>query len=179
MYLLLNMTTEKPFIPLIIAILVVSDSRSDDDDVSGKTLVERALEAGHQVLEKKIVPDDIYQIRAVVSNWIADDKVNVIITTGGTGVTGRDGTPEAVTPLLDKILNGFGEIFRMLSYQDIKTSTIQSRALAGVANATYLFCLPGSSGACRTAWDALIKDQLDHRTRPCNLVQLMPRLMEK
>ncbi|MCX7101041.1 MAG: molybdenum cofactor biosynthesis protein B [Methylobacter sp.] len=173
------MTTEKPFIPLIIAILVVSDSRSDDDDVSGKTLVERALEAGHQVLEKKIVPDDIYQIRAVVSNWIADDKVNVIITTGGTGVTGRDGTPEAVTPLLDKILNGFGEIFRMLSYQDIKTSTIQSRALAGVANATYLFCLPGSSGACRTAWDALIKDQLDHRTRPCNLVQLMPRLMEK
>ncbi len=173
------MTTEKPFIPLTIAILVVSDSRTDVDDVSGKTLVERALEAGHQVLEKKIVPDDIYQIRAVVSNWIANEKVNVVITTGGTGVTGRDGTPEAVTPLLDKILDGFGEIFRMLSYQDIKTSTIQSRALAGVANATYLFCLPGSSGACRTAWDALIKDQLDHRTRPCNLVQLMPRLMEK
>ncbi len=137
------------------------------------------LKRGTKSLKKKIVPDDIYQIRAVVSNWIADDKVNVIITTGGTGVTGRDGTPEAVTPLLDKILNGFGEIFRMLSYQDIKTSTIQSRALAGVANATYLFCLPGSSGACRTAWDALIKDQLDHRTRPCNLVQLMPRLMEK
>lgn len=173
------MTTDKNFIPLNIAILVVSDSRTDADDVSGKTLEERATYAGHQVIEKKIVADDIYQIRAVVSNWIAADNVNVVITTGGTGVTGRDGTPEAVAPLLDKILDGFGEIFRMLSYQDIKTSTIQSRAIAGVANATYIFCLPGSSGACRTAWDALIKEQLDHRTGPCNLVQLMPRLMEK
>ncbi len=173
------MTTEKIFIPLNIAILVVSDSRTDADDVSGKTLVERAIDAGHHVLEKKIVADDIYQIRASVSKWIADHEVNVIITTGGTGVTGRDGTPEAVKPLLDKVLDGFGETFRMLSYQDIKTSTIQSRAIAGVANATYLFCLPGSSGACRTAWDGLIKEQLDHRTRPCNLVQLMPRLMEK
>ncbi len=175
----LNMSTEKQFIPLNIAILVVSDSRIDADDVSGKTLAERASDAGHQVVEKKIVPDDIYQIRAVVSNWIAADGINVIISTGGTGVTGRDGTPEAVAPLLDKMLNGFGEVFRMLSYQDIKTSTIQSRAIAGVANATYIFCLPGSSGACRTAWDSLIKEQLDHRTRPCNLVQLMPRLMEK
>ena len=173
------MSTEKQFIPLNIAILVVSDSRIDADDVSGKTLAERASDAGHQVVEKKIVPDDIYQIRAVVSNWIAADGINVIISTGGTGVTGRDGTPEAVAPLLDKMLNGFGEVFRMLSYQDIKTSTIQSRAIAGVANATYIFCLPGSSGACRTAWDSLIKEQLDHRTRPCNLVQLMPRLMEK
>jgi molybdenum cofactor biosynthesis protein B len=173
------MHLDKNFIPLNISILVVSDSRTDDDDVSGKILVDQAIEAGHQIIEKKIVPDDIYQIRAVVSNWIAAENVNVIITTGGTGVTGRDGTPEAVLPLLDKVLDGFGEIFRMLSYQDIKTSTIQSRAVAGVANGTYLFCLPGSSGACRTAWDALIKDQLDHRTRPCNLVQLMPRLMEK
>jgi molybdopterin adenylyltransferase len=169
------MNTEKQFIPLNIAVLVVSDTRTDADDVSGKTLVARTTNAGHQVVAKKIVPDNIYQIRAVVSDWIASDSVNVILTTGGTGVTGRDGTPEAVEPLLDKVLDGFGETFRMLSYQDIKTSTIQSRAIAGVANATYLFCLPGSSGACRTAWDLLIKDQLDSR----NLVQLMPRLLEK
>jgi molybdenum cofactor biosynthesis protein B len=173
------MTTEKQFIPLNIAVLVVSDTRTDSDDVSGKTLVERAQDAGHQVIEKKIVPDNIYRIRAAVSAWIADDGINVVLTTGGTGVTGRDGTPEAVEPLLDKILDGFGEVFRMLSYQDIKTSTIQSRAIAGVANATYVFCLPGSSDACRTAWDDLIKEQLDYRTRPCNLVQLMPRLLEK
>lgn len=173
------MNQEKSFIPLNIALLVVSDTRTESDDVSGKTLIERVTEAGHQVIEKKIVADNIYQIRAAVSNWIAEDAVNVVITTGGTGVTGRDGTPEAVTPLLDKVLDGFGETFRMLSYQDIKTSTIQSRAIAGVANATYLFCLPGSSGACRTAWDLLIREQLDYRTRPCNLVQLMPRLMEK
>ncbi|MBF6646994.1 molybdenum cofactor biosynthesis protein B [Methylobacter sp. BlB1] len=173
------MTTEKHFIPLNIAVLTVSDTRTDSDDLSGKTLMERAQEAGHQVIEKKIVPDNIYQIRAAVSAWIADDGINVILTTGGTGVTGRDGTPEAVQPLLDKVLDGFGEVFRMLSYQDIKTSTIQSRAIAGVANATYVFCLPGSSGACRTAWDDLIKEQLDFRTRPCNLVQLMPRLLEK
>jgi len=173
------MTTDRQFIPLTIAILVVSDSRTEADDVSGNTLAERVSDAGHRLLEKKIVPDDIYQIRAALSNWIADAQVNVVISTGGTGVTGRDGTPEAVAPLLDKTLDGFGEVFRMLSYQDIKTSTIQSRAIAGVANATYIFCLPGSSGACRTAWDSLIKDQLDHRTRPCNLVQLMPRLLEK
>ncbi len=168
----------KQFIPLNIAVLTVSDTRTDTDDVSGKTLAERVATAGHFIIEKKIVRDNIYQIRAAVSNWIADDHINVVITTGGTGVTGRDGTPEAIRPLLDKVLDGFGETFRMLSYQDIKTSTIQSRAIAGVANATYLFCLPGSSGACRTAWDSLIKDQLDYRTTPCNLVQLMPRLME-
>lgn len=166
------------FTPLNIAVLVVSDTRTEADDVSGKTLVERASAAGHHVIEKCIVLDNVYQIRAVISRWIADDAVDAVLTTGGTGVTGRDGTPEAVQPLLDKVLDGFGEIFRMLSYQDIKTSTIQSRALAGVANGTYLFCLPGSSGACRTAWDALIKDQLDSRTKPCNLVQLMPRLKE-
>lgn len=170
---------EKQFIPLSIAVLVISDTRTETDDVSGKTLVDCLVDTGHQLFEKTIVPDNIYQIRAVVSNWIAANAVNVIITTGGTGVTGRDGTPEAILPLLDKVLDGFGETFRMLSYQDIKTSTIQSRAIAGVANGTYIFCLPGSSGACRTAWNSLIKEQLDFRTRPCNLVQLMPRLMEK
>lgn len=173
------MSTEKSFIPLNIAILVVSDTRTDADDVSGSILSERVVVAGHHVSTKKIVPDNIYAIRATVSNWILDERVNVIITTGGTGVTGRDGTPEAVLPLLDKVLDGFGETFRMLSYADIKTSTIQSRAIAGVANGTYIFCLPGSTNACRTAWDMLIKDQLDHRTKPCNLAQLIPRLLEK
>ena len=172
------MNAKREFIPLNIAVLVVSDSRTEADDVSGKTLVAGLQEAGHQLAEKKIVPDDVYQVRAVVSRWIADPGVQVVISTGGTGVTGRDGTPEAVQPLLDKVLDGFGEVFRMLSYQDIKTSTIQSRAIAGVANATYIFCLPGSSGACRTAWEQLIREQLDYRTRPCNLVQLMPRLKE-
>lgn len=172
------MDKERSFIPLNIAVLVVSDTRTEADDVSGKVLVERLSDAGHQLAEKAIVADDIYRIRAKVSQWIADPAVQVIISTGGTGVTGRDGTPEALRPLLDKVLDGFGEMFRMLSYQDIKTSTIQSRALAGVANGTYIFCLPGSSGACRTAWDMLIKEQLDFRTRPCNLVQLMPRLLE-
>jgi molybdenum cofactor biosynthesis protein B len=142
-------------------------------------LAERLTAAGHRLADKRIVPDDIYRIRAVVSEWIASETVRVVITTGGTGVTGRDGTPEAVSVLFDKTLDGFGEVFRTLSYQDIKTSTIQSRAVAGVANGTYLFCLPGSSGACRTAWDLLIRDQLDYRTRPCNLVELMPRLLEK
>jgi len=169
---------EKPFLALNIAVLTISDSRTEIDDVSGKVLAARVSDAGHQVFEKKIVPDDIYHIRAVISNWIVENKVDAVITTGGTGVTGRDGTPEAVTPLLDKVLDGFGEVFRMLSYQDIKTSTMQSRAVAGVANGTYVFCLPGSSGACRTAWDDLIKAQLDSRTKPCNLVQLMPRLKE-
>jgi molybdenum cofactor biosynthesis protein B len=171
--------TEIQFLALKIAVLTISDSRTEADDVSGKTLVERIEQAGHQVYEKKIVIDDIYHIRAVISHWIIENDVDAVITTGGTGVTGRDGTPEAVMPLLDKVLDGFGEIFRMLSYQEIKTSTMQSRAIAGVANGTYIFCLPGSSGACRTAWDDLIKDQLDIRTKPCNLVLLMPRLKEK
>lgn len=167
------------FIALNLTVLVISDTRTEADDVSGKALVERLQQAGHQLAEKKIVRDDIYQIRAVLSNWIVNPDVDAVITTGGTGVTGRDGTPEAVLPLLDKELDGFGEVFRMLSYQDIKTSTLQSRAIAGVANGTYIFCLPGSANACRTAWDALIKEQLDYRTKPCNLVQLMPRLKEK
>lgn len=173
------MGQERAFKALKIAILTISDTRTEQDDVSGKTLQERVEQAGHKVYEKCIVPDDIYQVRAVISRWIAEDQVNVVLTTGGTGVTGRDGTPEAVAPLLDKVLDGFGEMFRMISYRDIKTSTLQSRALAGVANATYIFCLPGSSGACKTAWDELIKEQLDFRTRPCNLVQLMPRLLEQ
>lgn len=173
------MSEARQFIPLNIAVLTVSDSRTEADDVSGQALVAGLTEAGHKLSDKKIVADDIYQIRAAVSQWIADPQVNAIISTGGTGVTGRDGTPEAVTPLLDKVLDGFGEVFRMISYQDIKSSTMQSRAVAGVANATYIFCVPGSSGACRTAWESLIKDQLDFRTRPCNLVQLMPRLLEK
>ncbi|WP_031434778.1 molybdenum cofactor biosynthesis protein B [Methylomarinum vadi] len=173
------MNKDNQFIPLNISILTVSDSRTESDDVSGKTLAERLQQEGHKLYQKRIVADDIYRIRAVVSHWIAEEEVDAVITTGGTGVTGRDGTPEAVTPLLDKVLEGFGEVFRMLSYRDIKTSTMQSRAVAGVANGTYIFCLPGSSGACRTGWDELIKAQLDYRTKPCNLVQLMPRLMEK
>lgn len=169
----------REFVPVGIAVLTVSDSRDEQTDKSGRLLAERLTGAGHRLAAKRIVPDDIYAIRAVVSQWIADPEVNVVITTGGTGVTGRDGTPEAVQPLLDKVLDGFGEMFRSLSYSDIKTSTLQSRALAGVANGTYVFCVPGSSGACATAWDALIAAQLDARTRPCNLVELMPRLREK
>lgn len=169
---------ERIFIPLSIAVLTVSDTRTEETDVSGKVLVQRLSEAGHKLVEKTIVPDDIYKIRAIVSRWIAQIDVHVIITTGGTGVTGRDGTPDAIKPLLDKELDGFGEVFRAISYEEIKTSTLQSRTLAGVSNGTYIFCLPGSSGACRTGWDKLIQPQLDYRTRPCNLVELMPRLLE-
>lgn len=174
------MTTnsERPFVSLSVAVLTVSDTRTEENDVSGRTLAERIAAAGHRVADKRIVPDDIYKIRAVLSGWIANESVQVVITTGGTGVTGRDGTPEAVHPLLDKVLDGFGELFRMISYEEIRTSSLQSRAIAGVANGTYVFCLPGSSGACRTGWDKLIAAQLDYRTRPCNLVELMPRLLE-
>jgi molybdenum cofactor biosynthesis protein B len=170
---------EHDFVPVGIAVLTISDSRDEAKDKSGRLLVERLTRAGHRLAEKVIVPDDVYAIRAVVSRWIADSDVNVVITTGGTGVTGRDGTPEAVRPLLDKVIDGFGEMFRSISYGQIRTSTLQSRALAGVANATYVFCVPGSPGACATAWDELISSQLDNRTRPCNLVELMPRLQEK
>jgi molybdenum cofactor biosynthesis protein B len=166
------------FIPLNIAVLTVSDTRTETDDTSGKTLVSRLEKAGHHLAEKAIVADDIYQVRAIISRWIADPAVQVVISTGGTGVTGRDGTPEAFQPLLDKTIAGFGELFRMISFDEIKTSALQSRALAGVANGTYLFCLPGSSGACKTAWDNIIKEQLDHRTVPCNLAMLIPRLQE-
>ncbi|MEJ2523025.1 MAG: molybdenum cofactor biosynthesis protein B [Gammaproteobacteria bacterium] len=170
--------SDREFIPLDIAVLTVSDSRTEETDKSGRLLVDRLTEAGHRCAEKLIVPDDIYRIRAAVSAWIADDAVQVVITTGGTGVTGRDGTPEAVAPLLDKIIEGFGETFRAVSFEQIRTSTMQSRAVAGVANGTYVFCVPGSSGACATAWDQLISAQLDYRTRPCNLAELMPRLRE-
>lgn len=172
------MTEARAFIPLAIAVLTVSDSRTEDTDSSGRLLAERLVGAGHRLADKVIVPDDVYQIRAVVSRWIADESVDALITTGGTGVTGRDGTPEAVLPLLDKEIAGFGELFRQLSWDQIRTSTIQSRCLAGVANGTYIFVLPGSGGACRTGWDQLISAQLDYRTGPCNLVELMPRLRE-
>ena len=173
------MSQDREFIPLSIAVLTISDSREETNDKSGSSLVKFLTEAGHRLAEKSIVPDDKYQIREVISRWIVDESVQVVLTTGGTGVTGRDGTPEAVTPLLDKIIDGFGETFRSLSYQVIGASTLQSRAIAGVANGTYLFCLPGSPGACRDAWTQLISSQLDYRTRPCNLVELMPRLREK
>ncbi len=166
------------FKPLNIAVLTISDTRGEAEDVSGKRLVEALTQAGHSNAEKAIVKDDIYAIRAAVSRWIADPEIDAVLTTGGTGITGRDGTPEAITPLLDKVIDGFGEMFRVLSYEDIKTSTLQSRALAGVANRTFVFVLPGSSGACRLAWEKLISAQLDFRTKPCNLVQLMPRLIE-
>lgn len=174
------MTDQKrEFIPLSIAVLTVSDSRTAENDKSGNLLVARLESAGHILHEKDIVPDDIYKIRATVSRWIADQKPQVIITTGGTGVTGRDGTPEAIKPLLDKEIEGFGEMFRVLSFESISTSTLQSRTTAGVANGTYIFCLPGSSGACADGWDKLIQQQLDYRHRPCNLVELIPRLLEK
>lgn len=171
--------TEREFQTLRIAVLTVSDTRSEATDRSGRTLVEMLEQAGHQAAAKAIVPDDIYAVRARVSIWIADPEIDVVISTGGTGVTGRDGTPEAILPLLDKVIAGFGEMFRSLSYAQIGTSTLQSRALAGVANRTYLFVLPGSTGACRLAWQKLISAQLDYRTRPCNLVELMPRLDER
>lgn len=170
---------QRQFVPLGIAVLTVSDSRSEQTDKSGRLLAERLQGAGHRLADKQIVPDDIYRIRAVVSHWCVSDGIQVILTTGGTGVTGRDGTPEAVQVLFDKTIEGFGEIFRQVSYAQIKTSTIQSRAVAGVANGRYIFCLPGSAGACATAWDELIRAQLDYRTLPCNLVELMPRLLER
>lgn len=173
------MSSERQFKALNIAILTVSDSRIESNDTSGDKLVQMLKADGHKLATKKIVVDDRYKIRAVVSDWIADEKVEAIITTGGTGLTGRDGTPEAVLPLVDKVIDGFGEMFRMLSYEKIKTSTIQSRAMAGVANGTFIFCLPGSTGACKDGWNMLISSQLDYRTQPCNLVELMPRLNEK
>ncbi len=174
----MSSSNKRAFKPLGIAVLTISDSRTEATDKSGALLAERITAAGHRLSAKVIVKDDIYAIRAQVSVWIAELDVDAVVTTGGTGVTGRDGTPEAVRALLDKEIEGFGEMFRSLSYEEIGTSTLQSRCLAGVANATYVFCLPGSSGACATGWDRLISAQLDFRTRPCNLVELMPRLRE-
>ena len=166
------------FKALNIAVLTVSDTRGEAEDRSGRLLVDALTAAGHALAEKAIVRDDVYAIRAAVSRWIADPEVDAVLTTGGTGITGRDGTPEAVAPLMDKVIDGFGEMFRVLSYDEIGTSTLQSRALAGVANATFAFVLPGSSGACRLAWEKLVVHQLDARTKPCNLVELMSRLNE-
>lgn len=163
---------------LNIAILTVSDSRNEDTDHSGAYLAEALSTAGHQLHEKIICHDDKYLIRARVAAWIADEAVDVVMLTGGTGFTGRDVSPEAILPLLDKEMAGFGELFRSLSFSEIGTSAIQSRALAGVANATVVFCLPGSTGACRTAWKNIIEMQLDEQTRPCNLATLLPRFNE-
>ena len=167
------------FIPLSIAVLTVSDTRVLKDDRSGDLLARKIAEAGHNLVERVMCKDSIYSIRAIVSGWIDTAELDVVLITGGTGVTGRDGTPEAVSVLFDKTLEGFGETFRSLSYADIKTSTMQSRAVAGVANRTYVFSLPGSTGACKLAWESLISFQLDSRTKPCNLVELMPRLLER
>ncbi len=172
------MTENVQSVALNIAILVVSDTRTEKTDKSGRLLEDKVTSAGHNLSEKKIVEDDIYKIRATVAAWIAEDSVDVVISTGGTGVTGRDGTPEAVSCLLEKEIEGFGEIFRSISYDEIGTSSLQSRALSGVANGTYVFVLPGSANACATAWDKIIAAQLDSRTKPCNLVELIPRLKE-
>ena len=169
---------EKEFKPVNIAILTISDRRTMDEDDSGDLLANRVADANHVMMDRQICKDNCYQIRSIVSQWILQEDINVIITTGGTGITGHDGTPEAILPLMDKTIDGFGEMFRSLSYKNIKTSTLQSRAFAGVANGTFTFCLPGSPGACKDGWDLLISEQLDHRTRPCNLVELMPRLKE-
>jgi len=162
-----------------IAIMTVSDTRTEADDKSGNTLVERAQKAGHKVVARTIVKDEIDAIQKLLKEWIASPEVDVVISTGGTGVTGRDVTPEAFEALYDKPIPGFGELFRWLSYQNIKTSTMQSRATGGVANGTFLFALPGSTGACKDAWDGILVHQLNSNNPPCNLVELMPRLMEK
>ena len=161
---------------LNISIVIVSDTRSEETDTSGKKLKELIENDGHKIVSKIIVKDDIYQIRKIASDYIVDDLTDVVILSGGTGITGSDGTPEAVTPLLDKVIDGFGELFRVKSYEKIKTSSLQSRALAGVANGTFIFVLPGSKDACVTAWEHVISHQLNSDTKPCNLVMLMPRL---
>ncbi len=157
--------------PLSMAVLTVSDTRSFDTDTSGQLLIDRLQGCGHELGDRKLVKDDIYHIRAVCSQWIADESIQVILITGGTGFTDRDSTPEAMKPLFDKQVEGFGELFRQISFRDIGTSTIQSRAIAGLANRTLIFCLPGSTNACKTAWDEIIKFQVDSRQRPCNFVQ--------
>ncbi len=158
---------------LSIAVLTVSDTRTADDDTSGDYLADALLEAGHRQADRQIVIDDIYQIRAVISAWIANPDVDAVLVTGGTGFSGRDSTPEAVTPLFDKQIEGFGEVFRALSFDEIGSSTVQSRALAGFANNTVIFCMPGSTGACRTAWNGVIREQLDSSHRPCNFVGVL------
>lgn len=165
--------TTTPFRPLHIAVLTVSDTRTVDEDTSGQALIDSLQGAGHKLADRKLVKDDIYDMRAVVSNWVANKDVHVVLITGGTGFHSRDSTPEAMTPLFDKQVEGFGELFRQVSYEEIGTSTIQSRAIAGLANKTLIFCLPGSTGACHTAWNSIIKEQLDATTRPCNFVGML------
>jgi molybdopterin adenylyltransferase len=165
--------TLTPFHPLNISVLTVSDTRSIAEDTSGDALIERLTQAGHKLNERKLVKDDIYQMRAVVSNWIADKETHVVLITGGTGFYSRDSTPEAMIPLFDKTIEGFGELFRHISYTEIGTSTIQSRAIAGLANQTLIFCLPGSTGACKTAWDGILAEQLNASHRPCNFVSML------
>lgn len=172
------MTAASDFRPLQLCVLTVSDSRTPDTDTSGDYLVSALAEAGHRLADRALLPDDKYRLRAQVSQWIADAGIHGILVTGGTGFTGRDSTPEALLPLLDKHMDGFGELFRSLSFADIGTSTLQSRAFAGLANGTFLFALPGSTSACRTGWEGIIRAQLDARTRPCNLANLSPRLKE-
>ncbi|MDR7134868.1 molybdenum cofactor biosynthesis protein B [Lysobacter niastensis] len=173
------MTAERDLIPLNLCVLTVSDSRTLAEDSSGDYLVQALRDAGHRLADRNLLPDDRYKLRATVSLWIADDNVDGILVTGGTGFTGRDSTPEALLPLLDKEMPGFGELFRAISFDEIGTSTLQSRAFAGLANGTFVFALPGSTSACRTAWEKIIVSQLDARTRPCNLATLRPRLKER
>jgi molybdenum cofactor biosynthesis protein B len=168
----------RPFIPVRIAVLTVSDTRTQKTDKSGPLLVSMIEQAGHEVAEHAIVEDDKKAIRKQVKRWVKDPSVDVVITTGGTGFTGRDVTPEAVKPLFDKEIDGFSALFHMLSYETVGTSTVQSRACGGVANGTYIFCVPGSPGACRDAWEGILKFQLDNRHRPCSFVEIMPRLIE-
>ena len=158
---------------LNVAVLTVSDTRTRETDTSGAFLEKALVAAGHTVADCQIVIDDVYQLRAIVSQWIADPKVEVVLTTGGTGFSGRDSTPEALSPLFDKAIDGFGEVFRALSLEEIGSSTVQSRALAGMANGTVIFCMPGSTGACRTAWEGVLKDQLDSEHQPCNFVGVL------
>jgi len=167
-----------PFVPLAIAVLTVSDTRRLADDKSGDTLVDRLTKAGHRLAARSIVPDEVEAIQGQVKAWIADAAIDVVITTGGTGFTGRDVTPEAIEPLFEKRMDGFSAIFHRISYDKIGTSTLQSRATGGVAGATYIFVLPGSPGACKDAWDGILSTQLDYRHRPCNFVEIMPRLDE-
>jgi molybdopterin adenylyltransferase len=174
----IRMTASTQFVALRLCVLTVSDSRSAADDSSGDYLAAALQEDGHHLQERALLRDDRYALRALVSRWIADEAVDGILVTGGTGFTGRDSTPEALLPLLDKTMPGFGEMFRVLSFEEIGTSTLQSRAFAGLANGTFLFALPGSTSACRTAWEKLLRAQLDARTRPCNLANLRPRLRE-
>ena len=169
---------ERPFVPIRIAILTMSDSRSLAEDTSGSYLERAITEAGHGLADRKLVKDDVGQIQSIVRGWITDPSIDCVITTGGTGFTGRDVTPEAVKPLFEKEIEGFAILFHMLSYQKVGTSTIQSRACGGVAGGTYIFCLPGSTGACKDAWDGILKFQLDVRHGPCNFVEIMPRLEE-